>query len=214
MAVTIFAIVATVLYSSFHAGIKILRRSEEVMRYHQDLRLVVDEVSLDLNNCLLAELHDALGKETFISEELSGSEKEPIIFFTGERKSFTFVTLKDTFTEKGIRRGVCNVTYSLKGGESGSFVRSTRYQSTGFVTDEDKEEILLTGVDDIEVTYSYAPEDEEEPPIWLDYWEQEERIPLGVKLKLKLKGLGRLQEFTKTVYIDVGTLGVVEEGIF
>ncbi len=214
MAVTIFAIIATVLYSSFHAGIKILRRSEEVMKHHQDLRIVVDEVSLDLNNCLLAGLHDALSKETLISKELSESEEEPIRFFIGERKSFTFVTLKDTFTDKGIRRGVCNVTYSLKGGESGKFVRSIKYQSTGFVTDESKEETLLTGVDDIEVTYSYAPEHEEDPPIWLDYWQQEEKVPLGVKLKLKLKGLGRMQKFTKTVYIDVGSLGLIEEDIF
>jgi type II secretion system protein J len=209
LAVTIFSIVAVALYASFNAGIRILRRSEEVMSYHQDLRIVMDELSLDLHNSLLAEIYSET--EKFETAGAEGGEEEHVYFFTGERKTFSFVTLRDTYTEKGLERNICNVTYSLKGGESGGLVRSLQYQSTGFASNDSGEDTLLTGIEDLEVTYSYAAEDEDEPPVWLDYWDQEEKIPLGVKVKFKLKGLGRMREFAKTVYIDVGALGTLEE---
>ncbi|MDB4349331.1 prepilin-type N-terminal cleavage/methylation domain-containing protein [Omnitrophica bacterium] len=211
LAVTIFSVVAVALYSSFHAGIRILRRSEDVMKYHQDLRLVTDELSLDLRNALLAEIHGETEKG--IAEETEAEEEEePVYFFLGDGKSFTFVTLKDAFSEKGSRRQVCNIKYYFQGGETSRFMRSISYQSKGFATNQDEDEALLADViDDIEVTYSYEGEDEDSPPIWLNYWEQEEKIPLGVKVKFKLKGLGRVREFTKTVFIDTGALGVQDE---
>ncbi|MFH1753704.1 MAG: type II secretion system protein GspJ [Candidatus Omnitrophota bacterium] len=213
LAVTIFAIIATVLYSTFNAGMKILRRSEELMKYHQDIRLVMDEIALDLHNCLLTELSEASSTEAALPEGYGESEEEPIYYFKGEAKSFSFVTLKEVFTQNGMRRGTCNVTYSLKGGDSGSLVRLDKSQSAGFASSGEGGETLLTGVNDIEVSYSYAPEDEEGPTLWLDNWEQEEKVPLGVKVKLKLKGLGSVQEVTKTVFIDVGVLGIQEEDL-
>ena len=58
VAVTIFSIVAVALYSSFYAGIRILRRTQEAIKLHQNLRLVTEELSLDLRNSLLAPLKE------------------------------------------------------------------------------------------------------------------------------------------------------------
>ncbi len=200
IAVVIFSIVAVVLYSSFHTGIRILRRSESAMEFHQDLRLVTEELSLDLRNTLLASLYEE-PIETPVEEE---EEERAVYYFIGEAKKFSFVTLKG--------RDICNVTYFLKGGEvGGNLMRITQYQGRGFATRPDETEALLSGIGDMEVSYSFEGEDEDSPPIWRNEWDQEERVPLGVKINLKLKGLGSLTEFTKTVYISVGALGVMEE---
>ena len=212
IAVTIFAIAAVALYSSFYAGIRILRRSEEAMKRHQDLRLVTEEMALDLRNSMLAPIYEEKRETT--SVETEGAEEEIVYFFLGEEKRFSFVTLRDALsTDAKLKRQICNVTYYLKGGSDtgGKLARIIKYQSKGYGAGLDEEEILLTGLEDIEVNYSFQGADEDSPPIWLNRWEVEERVPLGVKIKLKLKGLGTLREFTKTVFIPVGLLGSEEE---
>lgn len=208
LAVTIFAVVAIALYSSFYAGVRILRRTEEIMRYHQELRMAMDEISLDLHNALRTEVE----KESEITLEGSEEDEEPIYYFLGDAKSFNFITLKDSYENNRLTRQICNVKYSFKGGKGGKLLRSVKYQSTGFAKSKDEDEELLPGIlEDIEVTYSYEGDDEESPPVWLNYWEQEERIPLGVKIKMRIKGMGRIRDLYKIVYIDVGALGT-EDG--
>lgn len=205
LAVTIFAIVAIALYSSFYAGVRILRRTEEIMRYHQELRMAMDEISLDLHNTLRTEVE----KESKITLKESEEDEEPIYYFLGDAKSFNFITLKDLYENNRLTRQICNVKYSFKGGK---LLRSVRYQSSGFAKGKDEDEELLPGIlEDIEVTYSYEGDDEESPPVWLNYWEQEERIPLGVKIKMRIKGMGHIKNLYKIVYIDVGELGT-EDG--
>lgn len=208
MAVTIFSITAVSLYSVFYTGIRVLRRSETAMKQHQDLRVVMEELSLDLRNSLLAPLYEDKAQEP-IAEE---GEQEKIFFFLGDRDRFSFVTLKDTFTAKGkSRRQVCNATYFISEGEGArELMRTIQYQCMAFAVSPDSEEALLSDIEDAEFLYSYEGDDEDSPPIWLDVWEQEEKVPLGVKVKLTLKGLGSLRRFTKTIFIPVGALGVEE----
>ena len=206
VAVTIFSVIAVALYSTFYSGIMILRRSEDVMRRHQDLRLAMEEVSRDLRNTLLTEVYRKV-EESATAEE----EEEPIYYFLGEGKEFTFVTLRDSFKDGRMRHEVCNVTYYFKGGETSAFMRTVKYQSNGFKEDPDRDETLISGVRDIEVLYSYEGEDEDSPPTWRNIWEEEEKLPLGVKIKLRLAGLSAMQEFTKTVYIETGSLGSMKE---
>ena len=101
------------------------------------------------------------------------------------------------------------INLSFEGKKNG-LMRVIKYQDRGFAA-MPEEEPLLTGIEDIEVLYSYEDEDPDLPPIWLNIWEQEEKVPLGVKIRLKLKGLGNLRDFTKTIFIPVGSLGSQEE---
>lgn len=208
IAVTIFSITALALYSSFHAGMRILRRAQEVMKSHQDLRLAMNELSLDLRNSLLCPIHKEEKEKPAVEEE----EEEPVYFFFGEGKKFTFVTLRDVYVSAGrLKSQICNVTYYLDGTETKRLIRIIKYQGRGFVTRPGEEEGLLADIEDMEVQYSYKGEEEDSPPLWLNSWEQEEEVPLGVKIKFRLKGLGTLRDFTKTVFIPVGALGVLEE---
>jgi type II secretion system protein J len=205
IAVSIFSVIAVALYSSFSAGIRIMRRSEAAMEFHQGLRLALSEVSLDLRNSLPAEIHR--GAE----EGVPGEEEEPVYYFLGDAKSFRFVTVRDIYERGRLRREICNVRYYLSGGGGGTFMRQTTYQGKGYSDGSAREDELAGGVDDIEMLYSYEPEDEDSPPVWLNYWEEEEKIPLGVRISLKIREAGSIGELVKTVYIETGELGVQSE---
>jgi type II secretion system protein J len=207
LAVTIFSVIAVVLIASFNAGIKILRRSEVAMRHHQALRFALDEVALDLRNALLTELpEDSGGAET------EDEEEGPVNYFKGKRTEFEFITLKDVYRDDGPAREVCKARYYLKEGGQSAFMRSISLQSSGYSEGENGGETLLTGmISGMEVAYSYEPADEDGPPEWYDYWELSEAIPAGIKIKFKLKGLGPLKEFTKTIFIETGVLGSFDE---
>ena len=73
LAVTIFAVIATALYSSFFAGIRIFRRAQVTMEFHQDIRLVTEELAFDLRNSLLCPLHE----ESPAGEVTDEEEEEP-----------------------------------------------------------------------------------------------------------------------------------------
>jgi len=203
IAVTIFSIIALAMYSSFYSGIRILRRTQEIMKFHQEIRLATEEVALDLRNTLLAPLYEE-AKAAYESEAREEEEEEePIYFFSGDEKSFSFVTLKN--------EEICIATYYFEAGEKRRFMRIIKYQSKGYISKGDEAETLLADIENIEVSYSYESEDEDSPPIWLNIWEQEEKVPLGVKIKFDFKGLGTLRQFTKTVLVPVGSLGAQEE---
>jgi len=209
LAVTIFSIVALTLYGTFYSGVRILRSSEKLMRRHQDLRLVTDQLALDLRNTLLARLADRLDAPASTED---GEEEESIYFFKGDVRSFNFITQKSLFSETGKNlQNVCDVTYYFEAKDGGALMRKVRYQSQGFKAQPGADERLLGDIEDVEVLYSYQGEGEEDEPVWFNFWELEEMVPLGVKLRLRLKGLGRTRLFTKTIFIPVGRLGSTEE---
>jgi len=211
LAVSIFAIVATVLYSTFYTGTRILRRAESAMEFHQRLRIATEEMALDLRNALPVEIDGAAFPG--IIEEEGGDDEAPVYYFTGEAKKFTFVTVKSTRSKEGMIREVCNVTYLLEG-KGGALKRSVKRQGKPLAQDAGQDEILLTGITDMDVKYSYVGDTDDSPPIWESAWELEKAVPLGVKIALKMKGAPGSDEFTKTVYLPVGVLGEydMEEG--
>jgi len=203
IAVTIFSIIAISLYSAFYAGMKALRRSQDAMKTHQNLRLITEELALDLRNTLLAPLHgesESQALEITQAEAEKVNEEEPVYYFLGDKKSFSFVTMKNC--------RICSMTYYA---EDGKLMRVAKYQDRGFLAPAQAGEVLLNGIKDMEVLYSYEAVSEDEEPVWLDTWEEGELVPLGLKITLELKELGSLERLTKTVYIPVGALGAQGE---
>lgn len=218
VAVTIFSIVAVTLYSSLYAGIKVFRRVQETMKFHQELRFAADEIALDLRNSLLCPIYEEKTAAQAVLEPKKepgeAEEEEPVYYFKGDEKSLTFVTLKDVLSKDNkTARQICCVTYYLKEGEGGlkDLMWMAKYQGRGFASLPGEEEMLVSNIVDMQVFYSYEGEDEEAPPVWLDKWEIEEKIPLGVRMKFSFKGPGAIRDFTKTVYVPVGVLGTAEE---
>jgi len=199
LAMTIFSVVVTSLYSSFYGGVSVLRRSRKAMETHQNIRLFTEELSLDLRNALLTPVEAGTGYVPRGYKQ-SGEEEPPVYYFTGEGRSFTFVSLKD--------RDLCRMTYSF---ENSEFVRTVKPQSRSFSEDPLFPKASLKDVETLEIQYSHAGEGEDADPVWMNFWDQEEAIPLGVKINMKIKGQSSLRKLTKTILIPVGKLSSEKE---
>ena len=215
IAVSIFSVVAVALYSSFNAGIRVWRRAEENMELHQAVRLAFEGLAKELRNAIF------FGEE--VSEDTSKPEgqielaEKPELAFIGARKEITFMTQVDRLTDEGeFQRELAKIKYALE--EDTKITRLVSFQGEGFDealsgssrTDsgDSGKEILIEGIEELVFEYSYENEDEESEPVWKDYWEDQQGLPLGVKARLKVRRKeGAAGEFFKTVFIPTGILG-------
>ena len=209
IAVAIFSVITIALYSSFNAGISVWRRAEENMELHQAVRLTLEGMGKELRNAIgFTEKKDS--EETVEGEESQIMEKQELKF-RGGRDGLAFVTLLTKPIEGNkFRKEMAKVSYSLD--REGKLIRSVGFQSQGFVNGDSETEILMSGIEKLEFEYSYEAYEEDSSPVWKEYWEDQEGIPLGVKIHLKAKRKeGVASDFLKTVFIPTGILGKERE---
>lgn len=205
IAVTIFSIVASVLYSSFRLGIMSWRRVEVNLSRYQQIRCAINRFTEDVTNAFMYKN----------------------IPFKGEEKQIEFAAfIKDKDTKKG---NIGKISYTfLRSATSDALGALLRRQlpywqaieKEGAVEEEkgsmDGAEELLSGVIDFSISYCYksSRETEEADLEWLPEWEDEEAIPAGVKIELVLKDdytPGGKKVFAKRICIPVGKIGSLEE---
>src|SRR3972149_5589222 len=83
IALSIFAVVAVTLYSTFFAGISVWKRSGDSSGIYQDIRIVFDDMARDLKNMIYFT-----------------KEKESAYAFTGMPQQIAFMTLAEYASEK------------------------------------------------------------------------------------------------------------------
>ena len=202
LAVTIFSIVASIIYSSFRLGIVSWRRTEANLSRYQKIRHALNLFTEDLTNAFMYEA----------------------IPFKGEGKSIEFAGfIKDIDTKQRTIGRICyNFSTGETAGASGSLIRQQQeYWQIQTEEDEEAEQVsvageeLLSDVMDFNINYCYAVlEEETEQLQWSPEWISEESIPAGVKLELVLKDDAAPEGkrmFAKRVYIPVGEIGNLEE---
>ncbi len=198
IAISIFAVVAIALYSTFFAGITVWRRSGEGGNVYQNVRFVFDDITKDLKNTVYCT-----------------KEEESIFAFSGTTEEIVFFTSEPVFSEEDVyRKELVKVAYRFDRGEE-QLIRAKGGKSLGFDIEKADKEVLLDGVKEITFAYCYDTGDEDEPYLWKDEWLDEEmRIPRGVKLTSLVKaekGEKEALKFTKIIFIPIGVLG--EEGL-
>lgn len=219
MAVTIFSIIAVALYSGFRAGIRVWRAAEANMELHHSVRLSLGGMAKDLRNAVSYE-EDSDADSEDVPEQaetekaaelgLENLIETPDLAFVGKRDEIVFVALAAKLTDEGeFRKELAKVRYFL--GTEGQLKRSVAFQGLGFEPEDMEPEGLIDGIEELSFEYSYEGEDEESPPIWKEQWENQEGVPLGVKVRLKVKKKeGIAADFAKTVFIPTGILGKEE----
>ena len=188
VAIAIFSVIAVVLYSCFRGGVISYRRIEQQTEFQQKVRHVFLKMTKDLKNML------------YISN----------IPFEGYNEKASFVT---TITESdNVNINVGRVSYYLKQNDGGQIlVRKVESLKDVLgelsLTSEDIEEgaleqpvneepVILEGVIDFKCTYLYSnlykiagnvsEESVDEEYEWVDFWETENGLPLGVKIELSI----------------------------
>ncbi len=197
IALSIFAVVAVTLYSTFLAGISIWKRSGDKSGIYQDIRGVFVDMARDLKNMLYFT-----------------KDKESAYVFKGEPKKVVFMTLGEYSSEKmEAGKEIIRISYFFDDAK-GELIKESADISVGFDTDKAEKEALLKNVLDFKFEYCYYSGDEEEPYLWQEEWKDEdERIPRGVRITAFLKGVKAGEGTSKVrrvIFIPTGVLGKKE----
>ncbi len=200
IAVSIFAVVALALYSTFFAGISVWKRSGEGGNITQAMRFILDDMARDLRNAVY----------------LTG-EEESVFVFSGDSEGLVFFSIEPSSLGETIsQRELVKLSYSYDKDEK-QLLRRRADKEAGFDLEEAKKEILLGDIDEFKIEYCYDTGDDDDPYEWKDEWEQKEnRLPRGVRLTFRLAGADRDEKpvsFSRIMYVPLGVLGKKELGI-
>src|SRR3989338_7576018 len=131
IALSIFAVIAVTLYSTFFAGISVWKRSEDKSGTYQDIRVVFDDIARDLKNMVYFT-----------------KEKESAYVFVGMPKKVIFMTLEEYATESmESGKEVARVSYSFDD-TKGELIGERAGILVGFDTEKAEDEPLLKDVED------------------------------------------------------------------
>jgi type II secretion system protein J len=197
IALSIFAVIAVTLYSTFFAGISVWRRSGEGSDAYQDMRTAFDDIARDLKNM------------AYFTKN-----KDSIYAFSGLSKEIILMTLEEGATEKmEPSREVVKVSY-LFDEAKGELNRRAAGIASGFDLKKAGVETLLKGVADLKFEYCYDSGDEDEPYLWQEEWKDENaKTPRGVRITASIKSGKMAKEMpkvTRVVFIPTGVLGKKE----
>ncbi len=190
IALTIFSIIAASIYYTLNAGIKVWQRGNILIGENQRMRIFFDAISKDIRNAI----------------SFSGIPSE----WTEESVSFHTIIDVSSAT-KPHREPVRRIYYFDD--KKGELKRARVIQKEGFDEKYVDEEVLLDNLEDVGFEYAYESGEEYE---WKDEWEFEDEdediIPRGVKIKVKLKNGAEDKEktFEKIVFIPISKLGEEE----
>jgi len=197
IALSIFAVIAVTLYSTFFAGISTWKRSGDNTGIYQDIRVAFDDIARDLKNMIYFTKDD-----------------ESAYIFSGTSEQVIFMTLEESISEKTEpQRELVRIAYSFDNAK-GDIVRETAGILLGFDTKKAEKEILLKNVEDFKIEYCYFSGDEDDPYLWQEEWKDEEvKTPRGIRITASLKGSKSSREaskITRIVFIPTGVLGKKE----
>ncbi|MBN1405254.1 MAG: prepilin-type N-terminal cleavage/methylation domain-containing protein [Candidatus Omnitrophica bacterium] len=188
IAVTIFSIASSVIYSSFRLGVLSWKRSEDVLKKYQKIRYAVNLLSEDIAG-------------TFIFKDIQ---------FKGDEARIEFPGLVECAAAGAKTVGRISYEFSQS---SGRLLRLKQSYREALNTASTGGEELLSDVIDFKISYCYKLPDSEEPG-WLGEWFVEEKIPAGVKMELVVKDNyspdGKMI-FVKRINIPTGEMLGMEE---
>ena len=200
IAVTIFAIIAVSIYSTFNAGLRIWLRTSPMIEENQALRVFFNTVATDLKDAVTYYDNSAtLVKPGF------GQEYEGEINFAGAPGRISFIAIVGiSDPDAGMREEPARITYIYdKNAKTVKRLIATR--SEGLNEDNAKPVDMLGGVEEKDFGFEYCYKkmisNTEYEYEWKDAWEDKnvQNIPRGVRI--------RVSEFKKTVFIPTGLLG-------
>jgi len=182
VAVSIFSVIAVVLYSTFRSGVVAYKRIGEEIEQSQKTRYALNTITKDMRNII------------YISN----------IPFEGGSDSLSFAST--TSLSKDADYNISKVSYFLKKYEAKTLLVRSKQSlldvAKEIATLEDLKETLdeedlkldskslLEGVLSLNFTYLFLKEDEEgtQDYEWVDFWEEETMIPVAINIEIKLNG--------------------------
>ena len=184
VAVTLFAIIAASVYAVFGTGLRVWRKMNPVVENNQSVRGFFFTIDRDLKN--------------MVAYQKDGAN------FKGDATRVSFMTLVEVSgTNAPLHSELAQVVYFLDK-DTRMIKRLVATREEGLDETKSKAEVMLKGVDEKDFRFEYGSKATSTGPgsmyDWKDKWEEEAKIPRGVKIKLN--------GFVKMVFIPTGMLGI------
>lgn len=187
IASSIFLVIMTAVYSSFHAGIFGYKNIEEIIDMHQAARQILERINLDIRN-------------SFAFSE--GQTK-----FLGNKEGVSFLTIVDAYDGGRIIENYAFVAYQTEAAKLTRLCRKNK-ESLNDNSQIRPEEMALN-LQAISFSYGYSVNGQEDIK-WKDTWgtagdfpEEQKILPIAVKIKLALKNKA-VYNFERTIFIPQG----------
>lgn len=202
LALTIFSVLGTAVYSSFSMGIEMWKRGEYQQRAYQDIRIFLETFSKDLHNA--TELAD--------------------VPFLGESGDLEFaVTLRQEDESGNIVLTFGVVRYHVE--EDKDSIKLYRKESPfpGEADDEERDFKIVGDVKKISLQYyGYEVEEEEEEGkeaptyAWYEKWDSYGYLPKAVWIRMTVQDksrYGRIIDISRKIMIYSGTGKIIGEEV-
>ena len=200
IAVTIFAIVAVSIYSTFNAGIRVWLKTSPMIEENQALRIFFNTISTDLKNAVT--YYD---NSTVLTKPGFGQEYEGEINFEGAPDKISFIAIVNiSDTGASLHKELARITY-IYDKTNKAVKRLVATKAEGLKEENAKSVDLLSGIEEKDFGFEYCYKsiisNSDYEYEWKDAWEEKNvrNIPRGIRV--------RLGEFKKTVFIPTGALG-------
>jgi len=183
IAVTIFSIIAVSIYATLGAGIRIWLRTNPLIEAHQEMRTFFDMISND-------------AKRSFIYTYPDGGIK-----FDGKPKRVSFMTIAAVSgPDVPLHDEMVKVIYAFNE-ETKAVERTAAGRNEAFDERYARPEEIIRQAGDRQFVfeYCYAGTSVDEPYLWKESWEDEDKIPRAIRI--------RVGDLTKVIFIPAGQLG-------
>ena len=207
VAVTIFAIIAVSIYSTFNAGIRMWLKTSPMIEANQGMRIFFNTASLNLKNSVAYYPKSTSATSAFAPTSFSSFGEEEHLNFEGEPDRISFMTIMNSSGPDGRIRGeIARVAYIYDKANK-RIKRLVATKREGFDETKAIASEVLGNIEEKDFGFEYCYKSAtssvtEYEYDWKDTWEGEknkQKIPRGVKIKM-----GGL---TETVFIPAGELG-------
>jgi len=200
IAVTIFAIIATSIYATFNAGLRLWLRTSPMIEENQALRMFYSTISSDLKNAVYYyDNNQTLNKPGF------AQEYEGEINFKGEPGKISFISIVSIAESvSGLREEPARITYLYDSGAK-TVKRLVATKSEGLDETKARSSEMIQNIEEKDFGFEYCYKkmlsNTDYEYEWKDAWEDKNvlNIPRGIRIKIG--------NFTKTVFIPAGVLG-------
>jgi len=174
----IFFVIIFAVFLSFRTGTFGYENIDATISVYQNAQTAFSRINLDLGN----------------SFAYSADETK----FTGAKDSISFLALADKSYASGPTRDYAFILYKF---ENDKLLRICRRNKDALNDEADiKPQKAAAGVK--EITFSYAYTDSTDKPMeWSDTWDDPEKLPSAVKIKLALSNKKVEQVFQRVVYL-------------
>jgi len=187
VALSIFAVVVTMLYRTFYTGLKAYHHTQSQLQLAKNTQRVIDKISVELRNSVAPYKAPA-------QEAEAGS--------FGRGNYLSFFTVRDIYSSEGKEKALARVSYAYR--DKTLFRKEQRDKDIFLGENNFTEEALLADIESFAFEYLVAEAGSQGATFsWQQDWPCSSCMPRGIRMKFLVRDARAGREFFVEHYVVV-----------